>query len=210
MKPLLGVPAVLSAAALRLGDALAPFVERVPVAVDESSKSTMDGVLDDALASDHGLAGLFTRARLRYAVAGATSPGALVDAHTAHKYLYLAHDPSAYRALGRLVAEAGRLPLAELVARYRAGAAAALASPATPGKHANVLEHILGFFKHDLAAADKRALLALIGNYRGGRASLDAAQAPLHALASADPAGWVARQVYWEPYPRALGAVACA
>ena len=213
MKPRLGVPAVLSAAALRLGDALAPFVERVPVGPGESPKSTsaaVDGVLDDGLAADHRLSMLFTSARLQEALAGAPSPGVLVAAHAAHKYLYLAHDPAAYRALGRLVANSGRLPLAELVACYRAGAAAALASPATPGKHANVLEHILGFFKRDLAAADKRAMLALIDDYRRGRASLAAAQAPLHALAAADPAGWVARQVYWEPYPRALGAVACA
>ena len=69
----------------------------------------------------------------------------------------LAHSTDGYRALGRLVARAKSLGRAELRARYEAGFMATLARPTTPGRHANVLQHLLGHLKAQLDAADDRS-----------------------------------------------------
>ena len=68
--------------------------------------------------------------------ADALTPGALVDFHTRHKFIVLAHDERAYRALGRIVAEAGRRGLSERAERYIRSLMQALAKPATRARHA--------------------------------------------------------------------------
>ncbi len=55
---------------------------------------------------------------------------------------------------------------------YEAGFMATLSKPATPARHANVLMHLAGHLKHQLDAADKQELLALIEEQRLGRLPL--------------------------------------
>jgi uncharacterized protein YbgA (DUF1722 family) len=98
--------------------------------------------------------------------------GALVDFHASNKMALLAHSTDGYRALGRLVARAKSIGRAELRERYEAGFMATLARRATPGRHANVLMHLLGHLKERIDAADKQELLALIDEQRRGRLPL--------------------------------------
>ena len=42
---------------------------------------------------------------------------------------------------------------------------------ATPGRHINVLRHLMGFLKRDLDAQDKAELVGLIEDYRRGLVS---------------------------------------
>ncbi|HTP27337.1 MAG TPA: YbgA family protein [Anaeromyxobacteraceae bacterium] len=72
----------------------------------------------------------------------------------------LAHDPAAYRALGRLVAAAKGQPRAEVSSEYGQAFMRGLAKLATPGKHANVLQHMAGYFKDLLPHEEKRELHA--------------------------------------------------
>ena len=76
--------------------------------------------------------------------------GQLVRFHTAHKLVLLAHAPAAYASLGRLVARAREKPRAELQAEYERTFMAALSRVATPARHANVLQHIAGYFRDRL------------------------------------------------------------
>ena len=166
-----------------------------------------EGWLRDDGLRDNFLAQLFSHFRLRMALAAEPSAGAVVAFHTAHKLLYLAHSPADYRALGRLVAGVGIAPLAESAARYQAAATRALAVPASRGKHTNVLEHAMGFLKDRLAAAEKRELLEVIDAYRLGLEELSAPRTLLlHHMRRNGIAGWLAEQVYWQPYPRAIAA----
>ena len=134
----------------------------------------------------------------------------LVRFHAAHKLLLLAHDPAASRALGRLVAGQAARPFAEVLRGYRAGLMAALARPASSRRHVDALQHLVGFLRPALPGAERRAILAVIEDYRRGWAPLAAPLALLrhslrHSLGGAAHP-WAEAQVYLQPHPKELAA----
>ena len=75
---------------------------------------------------------------------------------------------------------------------------------ATPGRHANVLTHMLGHLKRHLDEGDKRELLALIEDHRAGLLPLVVPVTLLgrHARRLAVP--YLLGQTYLEPHPKEL------
>ena len=131
-----------------------------------------EGRLQDPRLRENFVERVFAYARLRELWSGRWTLGRLVAFHTAHKMALLAHSTDGYRALGKLVAQGKALGRAPLRERYESGFMATLARPATPGRHANVLMHLLGHLKANLDAADKRELLGLIDEHRRGHLPL--------------------------------------
>ena len=131
-----------------------------------------EGRLQDPRLRENFVERVFAYARLRELWGGRWTLGGLVAFHTAHKMALLAHSTDGYRALGKLVAQGRALGRATLRARYEAGFMATLAKLATPGRHANVLMHLLGHLKANLDAADKQELLGLIDEHRRGHLPL--------------------------------------
>jgi uncharacterized protein YbgA (DUF1722 family)/uncharacterized protein YbbK (DUF523 family) len=176
---------------------------------------TEEGWLMDAGRRESFLARLFTHHRLRTALdAGSSSRAretssarhALVKIHAAHKFLYMAHSPRGQHALGRVVARVDELPAQEIAPRYIGLAMGLLGQVATRGKHANVLQHILGFFKNVLAPPEKTEILALIEEFRSGLHTLAVPLALLtHHLRRHEQGGWLSEQVYFDPFPKQLG-----
>lgn len=167
---------------------------------------TEEGWLMDAGRRESFLARVFTHHRLRNALGGGGGARhALVKIHGAHKFLYMAHSPRGQHALGRVVARVNELPAAEVAPTYITGAMGLLATVATRGKHANVLQHILGFFKDVLAPPEKVELLDLIEEFRSGLHTLAVPLALLtHHLRRHAQEGWLAEQVYFDPFPKQL------
>jgi len=133
-------------------------------------------------------------------------PGAaeLVEFHTRHKFIVLAHHEPAYRELGRLVADAGKGDLGATLRDYVQVLMQALKKSATPRQHANVLMHILGFFKRHLATADKAELLDVIDAYRHGQLPLIVPITLIKHHLRHYPDDYVSRQYYLNPHPREL------
>lgn len=96
------------------------------------------------------------------------SPGDLVAFHARNKYAILARSPQAYAELGRLVARAGSRPMRESIKAYAETYSAAMRVEATPGRHANVLQHLAGMLKHRIDAKDRSALTTAIERFRDG------------------------------------------
>jgi uncharacterized protein YbgA (DUF1722 family)/uncharacterized protein YbbK (DUF523 family) len=96
------------------------------------------------------------------------SRGALVQFHTEHKLLILSHSPGHYRRMGRLVAQGAGIPIRALYQEYQQLLMEALRLKATPAKHSNVLQHIMGFFKEQLSSDARQELLEVIDHYREG------------------------------------------
>ncbi len=91
----------------------------------------------------------------------------LVAFHSACKYLVMAHDVSAYRRLGGLVADlSGNVEA--VASEYFAALMDGLAKPATRSGHANVLQHLQGYLKRTLGREERGKLGALIEAYRVG------------------------------------------
>src|SRR5688500_11202866 len=90
--------------------------------------------MDDPAQAESVLVQLYTHRRLREQLLHVPSRARLISFHASHKYLYLAHDPVAYRKLGRMVAAAAAQPIEEAAHAYGVEAVAALAVPPTRGK----------------------------------------------------------------------------
>ncbi len=164
-----------------------------------------DGWLHDSGRRESFLCRVFTHHRLRAGLGDGASRAKLVELHAAHKFLYMAHSPEKQVQLGRIVAAVAERRLEDVISEYIALAMQVLAIPTTAGKHINVLHHILGFFKDVITGAEKAELLALIEHYRDGVHGLETPLALLvHHLRRYRADGWLAAQVYLEPYPREL------
>lgn len=128
----------------------------------------------------------------------------LVEFHTRHKFTVLAHHESSYRELGRLVAEAGSVDLADLLPQYLALLMTALKQRATTGSHTNVLQHMMGFIKEQMNPADKQELLEVIEEYRLGRLPLIVPITLFKHFLRLHPNDYIAEQYYLNPHPREL------
>lgn len=131
--------------------------------------------------------------------------GKLVAFHSRYKFLVLAHSPVAYRQLGKLVAEAKLFTPAELQLRYLTELMQAMRQIATRKQHANVLQHLQGFFKQLMDSAARQELSALIERYRLGRVPLLAPVTLLQHYLRLFPNQYLQQQVYFNPYPEQLG-----
>ena len=118
-----------------------------------------EGRLSDPRLRDNFIERVFAYRRLREMFVGRWTTGALVKFHTAHKLTLLAHSPAAYKTLGQLVAHAAERPRAEVQAAYEEAFMRGMGTMATPRKHVNVLQHMLGYFR-DVLDDDSRAELA--------------------------------------------------
>jgi uncharacterized protein YbgA (DUF1722 family) len=117
----------------------------------------------------------------------------------------MSHAPDLYREAGRIVARAGSDQWEELTAEYGRVLMNAMARLATPRKHANALQHAVGFLKRDLDNDDKAELLDTIEQYRLEALPLIVPITLLrHHLRKAGGPAWLASQSYLAPYPSEL------
>jgi uncharacterized protein YbgA (DUF1722 family)/uncharacterized protein YbbK (DUF523 family) len=176
------------------------FVERFPYLPTEE-----EGRLNDPRLRENFIDRVFMMCRWRDLMAREPTPGGLVGFHSAVKMTLLAHSPQHYRGLGPLVARAGNLPWDELARSYITQLMEGMEVLATPGKHANVLQHLMGFLKEKLDPRDKGELLGLVEDYRTGLVPLVVPLTLLkHHLHRHEVPEWVRRQTYLNPYPREL------
>jgi uncharacterized protein YbgA (DUF1722 family)/uncharacterized protein YbbK (DUF523 family) len=163
-----------------------------------------EGRLADPRLRENFIERVFAYQRLRALFDAAWTPGDLVAFHTAQKLALMAHSPAAYRALGRLVAAAGRRSRRQLAQEYESGFMAALQTIATPRRHANVLQHMLGYFKATLDADAKAEVLSLIDEHRRGEVPLIVPLTLLRHHVRRQRVAYLEGQTYLEPHPREL------
>lgn len=163
-----------------------------------------EGRLSDPRIRDNFIERVFAYRRLRDLFAGRWTVGGLVRFHTAHKLTLMAHSPKAYRALGQLVARAKGLACPEVEARYTEGFMTALETIATPRRHANVLQHMAGYFKTTLDEASRAELQAAIEDYRAGLVPLVVPITLFRHHVRHHGVPYLAGQVYLDPHPKEL------
>ncbi len=166
-----------------------------------------EGWLDDPVLRDNFIQRVFVLRRW-FALMDEwqSSPGlaALTRFHARHKLIIMSCEPASYPRLGRLLAEARKDESATIAEQYLAGLMAALGRPATPGKHANVLLHVLGYLKHRLNRDEREALWQGIDDFRKGRVSLQTPIGLLNRQFSRHPDPYIADSWYMHPEPGEL------
>jgi uncharacterized protein YbgA (DUF1722 family)/uncharacterized protein YbbK (DUF523 family) len=162
-----------------------------------------EGRLRDPGIRHHFLSRLFALARFRQRVEKG-GMGSLVAYHAAHKLLFMAHNQAGMRALGRIVANAERAPVASVIASYRAGLGRVLARQARPGSVVNVAQHAFGYVSGGLGSREKLFFDDLLSDYRAKRKPLAALTAVLAAWIERFEVDYLADQVFFAPYPAPL------
>lgn len=163
-----------------------------------------EGRLTDPRLRENFIERVFAFRRLRDLFEARWTVGDLVRFHTAHKLVLLAHSTQAYTRLGRLVAGATSGDRSALAEQYAAGFMDALTTIATPRKHTNVLQHMVGYFKKTLDSASRSELLTAIEDYRIGLVPLVVPITLLRHHVRAHDVRYLAEQVYLEPHPEEL------
>lgn len=163
-----------------------------------------EGRLHDPVLRENFFERVFAYRRLRRLFESSWRAGDLVAFHTREKLLLMAHSPSAYAALGRLVAGAKGRPRAELAAEYQERFLGALAVHATKGRHVNVLQHMAGYFSELLSADERGELEALFAEYRAGRVPLVVPVTLVRHHVRRHAVGYLQGQTYLDPHPKEL------
>jgi uncharacterized protein YbgA (DUF1722 family)/uncharacterized protein YbbK (DUF523 family) len=164
-----------------------------------------EGRLSDPRLRENFVERVFAYSRLRTLFRRRWTVGDLVRFHTASKLLLMSHSPSAYQELGRLVGGARRLQREALERRYTSGFMGALEAIATPGRHANVMHHMAGYFKDRLDGESKRELLGAIAEYHQSQVPLVVPMTLLRHHVRVHAVAYLAGQLYLDPHPGELG-----
>jgi len=163
-----------------------------------------EGRLHDMGLRENFIGRVFAFRRWKDLLAEGKTVGRLVEFHTAHKLLVMAHSPEIYRELGKLVAHGKEMPRDELFSRYQEFFMKALACHATVRKNTNVLQHIAGYFKKELTAEEKAELQEVIGEYHQRLVPLIVPVTLLRHYIRKYGQEYLLKQVYLSPTPQEL------
>ena len=160
-----------------------------------------EGRLHDPALRENFIERVFALRRWRESRKEKGGEEALIDFHTSHKFLILAHSPRHYQLMGKLVANQRSMPREELLDKYQVLLLEYLSLKGTPKKHVNVLQHMLGYFKKQLTADEKTELLEIIGDYQRGYIPLIVPVSLLRHYVRKYEQSYLERQVYLNPHP---------
>ena len=163
-----------------------------------------EGRLNDPGLRENFIERVFAYHRWQGLVAKRKSLAALIRFHTEHKFLLLAHSEAHYRRLGRIVAAAKAQPLRAAYEEYGRQFMAGLAVLATAKKHANVLDHMMGFFSRRLSRAERTEWVEVIKDFRHQLVPLVVPVTLVRHYVRKYQVDYLANQVYLDPSPKEL------
>ncbi len=163
-----------------------------------------EGRLNDAAIRENFIERVFAYARLRDLFRPRWRVADVVAFHTREKLLLRAHDEQRYRELGRLVADASRIPRAAFADQYQDLFMAAMARRATVAKHCNVLQHMVGFLRRVDDETGRREMAEAIEDYRAGLVPLVVPTTLIRHLARRHDQTIFTDSSYLDPHPKEL------
>lgn len=160
-----------------------------------------DGRLHDAGLRENFIERIFVFKRWREMLRDQNGIKRLVDFHTRHKLLIMAHSPKILREMGKLVAHAKEIENDQLFSDYQAWLMQALKLKRTLKKNTNVLQHMMGYFKKVLSSDEKQELLEVIGNYHDGYVPLVVPITLINHYVRKYREPYLGNQIYLRPHP---------
>jgi uncharacterized protein YbgA (DUF1722 family)/uncharacterized protein YbbK (DUF523 family) len=160
-----------------------------------------EGRLHDNKLRENFIESIFVLKRWRACLEEGKSRGHLVTFHTHHKLLIMSHSLQHYRNMGKLVAQAKQKPLSVLYDEYQRQLMAAIHLRTTIKKNANVLQHLMGYFKKNLTGDEKRELLEIFDYYRKGHVPLIVPITLIGHYVRKYDQPYLKKQYYLHPHP---------
>jgi uncharacterized protein YbgA (DUF1722 family)/uncharacterized protein YbbK (DUF523 family) len=156
-----------------------------------------DGRLNDPVLRENFITRVFAYAAWHELLKAGLTRRSLTEFHSRYKYQLMANDPVQYKTLGNM----GRSDPNDIAAQYFSDLMAALKKCATRRTHTNVLQHLTGYLKQTISAADKQEIQQLITQYHQGIVPLIVPLTLLKHHFRQHPDPYVALQVYMQPQP---------
>lgn len=176
------------------------FIDRFPLLpVEEESR------LHDPVLREDFIERIFVYRRWLDLLSQKKSRSGLIDFHTRHKLLIMAHSPTHYREMGKLLADAKAYDITQLFDTYAQELHGALNLRATVRKHINVLMHIMGYFKKQLSPDEKQEILEIFDQYKQNFLPLIVPVTLLNHYVRKYDQPYLKSQVYLNPHPAELG-----
>ncbi len=163
-----------------------------------------EGRLNDPGLRENFVSRVFVYARWQALQEQGLNKKGLIGFHARHKLLIMAHSPAAYQELGRMLARLDNADLRALADLYIARVMQVLKTPASRKRHANVLQHVLGYLRKQVDGANRADLVEVIDAYRVGLVPLVVPVTLLQHHFRRNPHPYISRQVYMNPHPREL------
>ncbi|MFO7659524.1 MAG: DUF523 and DUF1722 domain-containing protein [Candidatus Cloacimonadaceae bacterium] len=163
-----------------------------------------EGRLHDPVLRENFIERIFIMQRWQNLMSNKPKAGDIVDFHTRHKLLLMAHSPAHYRSMGKLVANIKQYYVSDFLTEYLFQLMEATKKPATRAKHQNVMLHILGYFKQDLTAQEKAELIEIIDKYKAKHYPLIVPITLINHYVRKYDKPYLAQQFYLNPHPMEL------
>jgi len=163
-----------------------------------------EGRLHDPILRENFIERIFSLKSWRETLSLRKSMANMIDFHTRHKLLIMAHSVKHYELMGRLVAVGKKRLLSEVYHEYEALLMEALKLKATVKKNTNVLQHMMGYFKKDLSLHEKKELNDIIDQYRREYIPLIVPITLINHYVNKYGQEYLRKQVYLNPHPVAL------
>jgi uncharacterized protein YbgA (DUF1722 family)/uncharacterized protein YbbK (DUF523 family) len=174
----------------------AAFMKRFPLIPVEE-----EGRLNDPALRENFIERVFVYKRWKDLEKRRFTAAGLVDFHTVHKLLVMAHHPRNLRELGRIVARAGDSTLQDAARKYSEILMSTMKYPATIKRNVNVLLHAMGYFKKALTPDEKQELLEVIDHYHRALVPLSVPLTLVRHYTRKLNEPYLSRQIYLNPHP---------
>ena len=163
-----------------------------------------DGRLQDPGLRENFIERVFVLHRWHAYLDGGGSLKGIVEFHTRHKLILMAHSPAALSRLGRLAAAGKGANRNTLRDEYLHEMLDGLKRQATVKQNTNVLYHIVGYFKKVLSADEKAELIEVVTQYHDGLIPLVVPVTLLQHYVRKYREPYLSGQYYLHPHPREL------
>jgi len=162
-----------------------------------------EGRLRNFSIREHFLTRIFTLARFRKLKSSGKMKD-LVKFHSVNKYLLMAYNQKALKALGKIVANHEKKPLKQVLEDYETNFYPAFFRAPRFTSSINVLMHALGYFSKELKSGEKSFFLDTLEKYRNAKVPLSVPVNILKSWIIRFDVAYLADQAFFEPYPAEL------
>ncbi len=162
-----------------------------------------EGRLTNFRIREHFLTKLYSHCRFRQVEQTATM-AALVDFQARNKYLLMAYSQKEQKVLGQIVANHDKLPVAAVIAAYKAHLGMALAKIPRYSNYINAMMHIFGYFSDSLSSGEKSFVLDSFEKYRSGKIPLSVPLTVLKSYVIRYQQDYLLSQTIWSAFPEEL------
>ena len=164
-----------------------------------------EGRLTDPVLRENFINRIYVYQRWQHLLSVGVTASRLIEFHTTHKYMIMAHSQAAYQRLGKLLSNLSGHGLQAIAEAYAPELMTTLKRRVTRKRHVNVLQHIMGYLKRRINGDDKKELTASIEAYRRGETPLVVPVTLLRHYFRNHHDDYMTRQYYLSPYPESLG-----